>query len=50
MDWFITHAPTIALVGFFLAFLWIALSLVRPGAKQRAQQNAKIPLKEEHHG
>lgn len=44
------HAPTIALLFFFTAFLAIAWNAYRPGARQRLEGYAAIPLKEDHHG
>ena len=50
MDRFIDHAPSIGLLFFFGAFVWIAFRTYRPSAKQTLQSHAFIPLKEENHG
>lgn len=44
------HAPLVALLFFFTVFVGIAVRTYRPGVKQKLQEQAFIPLKEEHHG
>lgn len=46
MDWFFHHAPTIATVAFFLAFIGIAFWAYAPGNKAKLQERAFIPFKE----
>lgn len=50
MSTFYAHAPTVGLVFFFTAFVWIALRAYRPSAKKTLQEHAFIPLKEDQHG
>ena len=51
MSTFLDHAPLIALIFFFAAFVAIALRTYRPGARKTLQSHAFIPLQEdEHHG
>jgi|GEM_PF-6027344 len=50
MQSFILHAPVIGLLLFFVMFLAVCVMLVRPGAKQKFQTLARIPLKEDDHG
>lgn len=49
MDTFVAYAPLIGLTFFFGVFLMIVVSVLRPGAKQKLQLLAEIPLKEENH-
>lgn len=42
-------APLIGLGLFFAIFIGIFISVVRPGAKQKLQAFALIPLKEDYH-
>ena len=48
MNGFIQHAPIIALLLFFGAFIIIAYRAYRPSAKHTLQKHAFIPLKEEN--
>jgi cbb3-type cytochrome oxidase subunit 3 len=50
MESFITYAPMVGLLFFFIVFLGIAFCTLRPGAKQRLQAQAYIPLQEDTHG
>lgn len=50
MDAFITHAPVIGLLFFFLVFVGIAVWALRPSNKTRLQSYAEIPLKGDNHG
>lgn len=47
MDLLAQHAPVIGLLFFFIVFVWITINTYRPGAKQRLQYYASIPLKED---
>ena len=47
MTGIIDHLPSLALLFFFGIFLWIAFQAYRPGAKERLQSHAFIPLKED---
>ncbi len=47
MNAFYDHAPSIALVFFFVAFLWIAFRTYRPRVKAELQAQALIPLQED---
>lgn len=47
MSLIIDHAPVIGLLFFFAVFLFIAFQAYKPGAKQKLQQHAQIPLREE---
>ena len=44
------YAPLVGLLFFFSIFVGIALWVLRPGARQRFQKLALIPLEEETHG
>lgn len=46
IDWFLDHAPQIGLIGFFVAFVFIALWAYAPRNKAKLQAHAYIPLKE----
>lgn len=41
------HAGMIGLLFFFTFFVLMVLWLLRPGAKEEAQYNARIPLEED---
>lgn len=41
------HAPSASLIFFFTVFLWVAYRAYRPAAKQKMQEHAFIPLREE---
>ncbi|HRI76157.1 MAG TPA: cbb3-type cytochrome c oxidase subunit 3 [Alphaproteobacteria bacterium] len=47
MDFFITHAPSVGLVGFFVAFVLIAIATYRPANKKRIESYGNIPFKEQ---
>ncbi len=47
MEKFIEHAPVIGLLFFFSVFVAIAVWALRPGVKQKLQDLAQIPLKED---
>jgi cbb3-type cytochrome oxidase subunit 3 len=47
MSFVIEHAPTIGTVFFFTAFVWIAFKAYHPRNKEKLQNHAFIPLKEE---
>lgn len=46
----VTHAPLVALLAFFVAFLGIVVWVMRPGAKQSFEQQRHIPLTEDSNG
>lgn len=46
IDWIAHNAGTVGLVFFFIFFTVMALWTYRPGAKEKYQENANIPLKE----
>lgn len=46
MDTLVTHASSIALVGFFIGFLGIVASVLRPSRKAELEKHARIPLEE----
>jgi cbb3-type cytochrome oxidase subunit 3 len=46
MDIILEHAPTIALLGFFIGFIGISCWAYAPKNKQKLEQNAQIPFKE----
>lgn len=46
ITWFLDHAPTIGLTGFFVAFIFIALWAYAPRNKSKLQAHAQIPFKE----
>lgn len=52
METFIAYAPIAGLLFFFILFIGIAVWALRPGAKEKLQLLAQIPLREEenHHG
>jgi len=43
----IPHAQGIALIGFFLGFLFIVFQVARPSKRAEMERNARIPLKGE---
>ncbi len=47
MDLFFEYAQVIGLLFFFLVFVGIAISVMRPSAKNYIESLAKIPLKED---
>lgn len=47
MDLFFEHAQVIGLLFFFLVFVGIAVSVMRPSVKIRLESLAKIPLQED---
>lgn len=47
MNFIYEHAPTTGLIFFLAFFLWVAFQAYRPSAKQKLQDYAFIPLKEE---
>lgn len=47
MNTLLEYAPLIGLGLFFTIFVAIFISVTRPGAKQKLQAQAWIPLKEE---
>ncbi len=49
MNTLFEYAPLIGLTFFFAIFVGIFVSVVRPGAKQKLQILALIPLKEDDH-
>lgn len=49
MSFLLHHAPTIGLLFFFTVFVVIAYRTYRPAAKQRLQELANIPLREDGH-
>lgn len=50
MNFLYEHSPTMSLIFFFCFFLCVAYRAYRPSAKEELQQQAFIPLREEHHG
>ncbi|MDY0009633.1 MAG: cbb3-type cytochrome c oxidase subunit 3 [Bdellovibrionales bacterium] len=46
IDTFITFAPSIGLIGFFVAFVLIAVMTYLPSSKQRMEDHGNIPFKE----
>ena len=46
ISFFVAHASSIALVGFFAGFLWIFATVMRPSRKAALEEHARIPLKE----
>lgn len=50
MTFLIENAKIISLVFFFTVFLFVAFRTYRPGAKQKLQEHAFIPLKEDNNG
>ncbi len=50
MDLFAYYAPIIGLLFFFLVFIGITISVMRPGAKNRLEELSRIPLKENNNG
>ncbi len=50
MQWLAEHAPLIALLFFFFAFLGIAGSVLRPSQKAQIEDKANIPLKGDGRG
>ena len=47
MNFLYEHAPSISLIFFFIIFLWVAFQAYRPSAKQKMNDYAAIPLKQE---
>ncbi|TAL31938.1 MAG: cbb3-type cytochrome c oxidase subunit 3 [Alphaproteobacteria bacterium] len=45
-DFIVTHASSIALLGFFAGFLWIVADVMRPSRKARLEEHARIPFEE----
>lgn len=50
MDLFVKYAPILGLIFFFLVFVGICISVMRPAAKKQLEELAKIPLKENQNG
>lgn len=48
MDSFVQHAPTIATVGFFIAFCFIIFLVYKKGAKKKFDQYSQIPLNDKN--
>ncbi|MDF3025555.1 MAG: Cbb3-type cytochrome oxidase component FixQ [Alphaproteobacteria bacterium] len=46
IDFVITHASSIALLGFFTGFLFIVATVMRPSRKAELQKHAMIPFEE----
>ena len=46
MTWFMDNAPHLALLGFFIAFIGIAVWAYMPSNKAKLQERAQIPFKE----
>ncbi len=46
IDFIITHASAIALLGFFSGFVFILVSVMRPSRKAALQKHAQIPFEE----
>ncbi len=47
MDLIIKYAPTIGLIFFFVAYLFILIAIMKPSAKKNLDEFAKTPLREE---
>lgn len=47
IDFLLTHAPAIGLVGFFVAFVLIGVITYRPANKKRIESYGNIPFKEQ---
>ncbi len=47
MEWFVTYAPTIATIFFFLTFCYIIYSVFKKGTNKKFEKYSKIPLKED---
>jgi cbb3-type cytochrome oxidase subunit 3 len=50
MTFLIEYAKIISLFFFLTVFVFIAFNAYRPSAKQKLQEHAFIPLKEDTHG
>lgn len=50
MDLFVECTPMIGLIFFFVVFIGITISVMRPSAKNRLEELARIPLKENNDG
>ena len=50
MEIFANYAPIIGLLFFFLVFIGIVISVMRPKEKKRLEELARIPLKENQNG
>lgn len=50
IDAFVTHAPVIGLLFFFIVFSGIAIWALKPSNKKLLQSHGSIPLKEENNG
>ena len=46
IDFIITHASSIALLGFFTGFVFIVATVMRPSRKSELQKHALIPFEE----
>ncbi len=46
ITWFMDNVPHLALLGFFIAFIGIAIWAYWPGNKAKLQERAQIPFKE----
>ncbi len=46
LDFFVSYAPTIATMFFFLTFCYIVFSVFKKGAKQKFDRYSEIPLKD----
>lgn len=46
INFLITHASSIALLGFFIGFLFIVATVMRPSRKAELQKHAMIPFEE----
>lgn len=47
LDFFMTHAPTIATIGFVVAFCFIAFFALRGSNKKKFEDYSNIPLNDE---
>lgn len=45
IDFIVTHASSIALVGFFTGFAYIVVTVMRPSRKAELQKHAQMPLR-----
>ena len=50
MELFARYAPMIGLLFFFVVFIGITISVMRPSSKNRLEALARIPLKENNNG
>lgn len=47
IDFILQHSAPIALVGFFLGFVFIVFTVLRPSRRAEIESHAMIPLKEQ---